>query len=186
MSDDSKMPSANPFIKKNQTHIRNPAPGECILFLDFDGVVHPTDHVINIMAHWDQMKPYIGKTLFLPEKVMLVKRLCHAINAKIVISSAWRNQDWGIDPFMEIFDQLVIGQTPELIEKLGSKGIRQREIGVYLSEMPPIEYVIIDDNAKNFILPNEHLYLTHSNIGITSELVDKIVDDIHTKNLAAE
>lgn len=122
------------------------------------------------------MQPFVGKTVFLPELVSRVLNLCDMLSAKIVLISAWRNQGWGFDPFNEIFAGNVIGQTPEILTQIGQTGVRENEIKDYLKEIDhPVDYIIIDDNEANFNVPNAHLYLTNSNVGITDNLVQMIL-----------
>jgi len=65
----------NPFLTEFKIHLRLPEPHEKVLFLDFDGVVHPI-RTAGIHAHWKQVKDLVGLEIFLEGKVEIVKNIC--------------------------------------------------------------------------------------------------------------
>jgi hypothetical protein len=165
----------NPFMPDDELHIRLPEADERLLFLDFDGVMHP-DKSGKISTKWLEMEPYIGHELFMKDKVALILKLCHELNARIVISSSWRIQGWGFKPFNKIFKNFVIGRTPELILKIGQQGNRQKEIETYLKENDlKNEYAIVDDKRINFLPDNEKVFFTDPESGITDSDARKIM-----------
>jgi len=166
----------NPFIPEEKIHLRLPKQGDKLLFLDFDGVVHPAP-IRDIPVLWCDVKQMIGKTIFLEDKVSLITALCRKNGLKIVVSSTWRNHGWSLNQFNQIFEGLIIGKTPELLLKLVNKDIggREKEIEAYLREIDyKPEYVILDDQADNFFPNNDRVFITHTKTGITAELADQI------------
>jgi hypothetical protein len=166
----------NPFLPPLAFHLRKPLPGESILFLDFDGVVHPI-RTEGVFANWNAMAPLVGKAIFLPDLVARVLRICESANARIVITSAWRTQGWGFEPFNGIFAGNVIGQIPELLRRAGTPGHRELEVNAYLAEISrPINYAILDDKKENFFPDNPRLFLTNPETGITEDLEQQLID----------
>lgn len=138
-----------------------------ILFLDFDGVLHP--------------EPCFDRTQFFCFLPKLENVLREFSSVKIVISSTWRdnrslNELRGF--FSETIRHRVIGTTPhwrdcrELLENFGFQ--HQAEIEAYLRSSPePWEsWIAIDDKPYLFrpFLPN--LIKTKSEIGF-DEVAEK-------------
>lgn len=146
-----------------------------MLFLDFDGVVHPNGFG-HIPTSWEQLKPRIGKDLFLAKLVARVNRICEQCNAPIVISSSWRDADFGYEHFNNIFTGHIIGRTPYIIRRAGEIGGRQKEIHAYLEAIRTTHhYAIIDDQADIFFQKNPRLFLTDPNQGLSEEMTHQII-----------
>lgn len=116
-----------------------------LIFLDIDGVLNNLGSVCafgNPSKHFD------------PVSVALIDKLCREGDAKIVVSSSWRNGDiqrlceslW--DCNAGCLAKRVIGETPDLNCERG------KEVQAWLerNERPP-RYVIIDDDSD--MLPGQ-------------------------------
>lgn len=113
-----------------------------IIFLDIDGVLVSYD---NLLLRDDN-----GDHLFRSNSVEALNMLVAYYEAKIVISSTWRNKRHlhNLEAFQKLFNQRgieaeVIGTTPCL------KGIRGDEINAWLTENPTKRYIILDDETSD-------------------------------------
>ena len=168
------MSADNPFIKKPD-QVRKPYPKEHLIFLDFDGVVHPRPEE-GIPTSWEMVIPLIGKKFFLVEPVRQVLRLCETLNAKVVLTTSWRNKGFHINDINTIFNDLIIGQTPEKFGRMNESGLREREINAFLDEFCDNNpYVIIDDKIHNFTDKTSNLYLTVPDTGLTEGIASEII-----------
>ncbi|WP_426164179.1 HAD domain-containing protein [Pseudoduganella sp. R-32] len=141
-----------------------------ILFLDFDGVLHPfpmrpTD------KHFSQMSS-------------LWKVLDNIPEISVVITSTWREQY----PFTELIELLkaqggdrfaarFVGVTP-ILEGTANyvPGIRQREVETWLAEnkVEHEPYIILDDIEEYFNSTCKNLYLVDGVTGLTDDDVKAI------------
>ena len=113
-----------------------------IVFLDIDGVLNNLGSVVACgipSKHFD------------PVSVRLVAKLCENADAKIVVSSSWRNGDLQ-DLACAGISSRIIDETPHLLD------IRGREIQAWLDEHEDkvTNYVILDDDSdmiagQNFV-----------------------------------
>lgn len=69
-----------------------------LIFLDFDGVLHPAD------ASHDSER-------FRPEKISLVNKIAAYVDARIVLSTAWR-MEGEFEKYNRWFHNRIIGATP--------------------------------------------------------------------------
>lgn len=132
-----------------------------ILFLDFDGVLHPED------AGPDDLFCHVG---------LLDQALQDLPQVQIVVSSTWRE----LHPLNELRASLgplaprVIGQNPvrpyrvQLPERLWSF-VREGECVAWLRENqhPATPWVALDDHAWRFSPHCRNLLLTDSRLGLT-------------------
>lgn len=147
-----------------------------VVFLDIDGVVNtfqfykeppiniPKEKLKFIDGYYVDICSESDLRVSNTQAMILLDRLCHKYNLKIVISSTWRFQynkcckalyNSGLEEDIEI-----IGHTPHLGTERGY------EIQSYLQLHPEItNYIILDDDAD--MLPNQinHLILTNNYIG---------------------
>ena len=140
-----------------------------VVFLDIDGVLN------NVASAAEGID-------ILPEKVILVRRLCQVTGASIVLSSSWRilfdieflrdllyhtglRQRWAGDKPVE-----VIGVTPRLDQ------IRGIEIQKWLDDHQVTDYVIIDDDSDMLEIQMVNFIKTDNNIGLTSRDVDRAIE----------
>lgn len=150
---------------------------KCI-FLDFDGVI------TTLKSKWAIDN----------EKVELVKQICDATGAKIVISSSWRrytleqtleiltNQEkvYGHNPFP--YPEYIVGITSRMYGfKYGERethyaACRGLEINQWLKEHEDVtNYVILDDDSDMLLCQREHFIKTHTLRGISKRDVIKAI-----------
>lgn len=121
-------------IKRNEERVTDqngsPVPDPFVIFLDFDGVLHP--YTRGTFVHLDHFH----------------RLLDHYPSAKVVISSSWRTS-LSLPELRAIFDaeyqHRVIGVTPELPGQS-----RELEIKAYLAKYPATQYVALDDEPDRF------------------------------------
>lgn len=135
-----------------------------ILFLDFDGVLHPDG--IALFSQLPVFETYIQK----------MPRI------EIVISSTWR-EDHSIEKLRGYFSHFVqsriTGVTPSLEDGYDCGG-RQREIHAYLDSaglnIENCTWIAIDDMALFFENGYPHLLLTDSSKGFTEADGDALLE----------
>lgn len=129
----------------------------CLLFLDFDGVVHPL----------------VGAETFLPRCVDCVNDIAAALDARIVLSTAWRGPDW--HRYNALFQDRVIGHTPELLD-LSVRHLRFREILVFLETTgwESMPWLALDDIPEMFP-PGAPLYPVDGEVGLTEADRDRVL-----------
>lgn len=150
---------------------------KCI-FLDFDGVI------TTLKSNWTIDN----------EKVELVKQICDATGAKIVISSSWRrytleqtieaitNEEkvYGHNPFP--YPEYIVDVTSRMYAfKHGNREIhyglcRGVEIDCWLWEHEDVtNYVILDDDSDMLLSQKKHFIKTHALRGISKRDVEKAI-----------
>lgn len=127
-----------------------------VIFLDFDGVLNS-----ECCNH--------GVTL-LPSKLELLRQLVEATDAKIVLSTSWR-EHWSKDPeqcdstggTMDLIFQVhglqIFDKTPVL------PGGREAEIKAWLDQNPVENYVVLDDRLLGADYLNGHFVKTSNYFG---------------------
>lgn len=139
-----------------------------IIFLDFDGVI------TTVRSHW----AIDGK------KCRLIKKLCDAANAKIVISSSWRYNNLEdtikknkLDNW--VLKEYVIDVTERLIMRGSTEGghvgsvPRGVEIDVWLDNNEYKNYVIFDDDSDMLLSQKDNFVKTDSMNGVTLPNIKK-------------
>lgn len=150
-----------------------------IIFLDFDGVI------TTLKSNWNLDK----------EKMELVKQICDATGAKIVISSSWRRYtleqtlelittkqiEKGFQSFL--YPEDVVDITARMYAfKSGNRethyGLyRGVEIGQWLSEHQDVtNYVILDDDSDMLLSQKKHFIKTHTLRGISKRDVKRAIN----------
>lgn len=150
-----------------------------IIFLDFDGVI------TTVKSNWNLDK----------EKMELVKQICDATGAKIVISSSWRRYtleqtlelittkqiENGFQSFL--YPEDVMGITARMYAfKSGNRethyGLyRGVEIEQWLSEHKDVtNYVILDDDSDMLLCQKKHFIKTHALRGISKRDVKRAIN----------
>ncbi|NRR32201.1 hypothetical protein HSX11_18660 [Oxalobacteraceae bacterium] len=144
--------------------------GDTILFLDFDGVLHP-----------DPCRYQSDTLCHLPR---LEKILRDFPDVEVVISSAWR-QDQTIDDLRTYFSadiaQRIIDVTPDwhevqhLFKRIGPYE-RQVEIEGWIEQSgwPQMRWIAIDDRPYWFQPGLENLVCCETKVGLTDELEQDI------------
>lgn len=109
-----------------------------LIFLDFDGVLHPVD------ASHDSER-------FRPEQIALINRIASYVDARIVLSTAWR-MEGEIEKYNRWFQGRIIGATPVNQLDMSQKNPRYHEVLRYLSEnnYRDVPWVAIDDKGGHF------------------------------------
>lgn len=165
-----------------------------IIFLDIDGVLNS----LRTMLVWaGGLMPAIGKDKQFtqeevgldPVAIAMLKLLVKTTDAKIVISSTWR-QGSTLDDFHALFDLygwdtrgVIIGMTP-IIHTPGR--MRGHEIAKYLSSVHQVvEYIIMDDDSDmlpeqkpRFIKTKAEVGLSHNNVEDALKLFGFSVADL--------
>ena len=155
-----------------------------IIFLDFDGVI------TTVKSRW----------MIDPHKCKMIKTICDATDAKIVISSSWRrgnlektieeitNEEivYGNQPFT--IPERVVGVTNRMYsckygvadERYGvCRGV---EIGRYIIEHPDItNYVILDDDMDMLLTQKDNFIQTDGYDGISDKDVIKAIEILNKK-----
>ena len=128
---------------------------EKLLFLDFDGVLHPT--------HFAGESPF-SRSALLEESLTL-------FSPKIVVSSSWRFTH-SIDKLRKMMPShiaaLVVGVTgPAVI----GKHPRFTEIQRYLQGMGPMDWKALDDSYWEFPNPCPQLIRCNPNTGVADRQI---------------
>ena len=136
-------------------------PPKFILFLDFDGVLHP----VRAGEH----------EKFRPEAIHSVNRILDELEANIVLSTAWR-MDFGIEKFNAWFKDRIIDSTPIHELNLQKKNPRFHEVMDFLKsrEWLNVPWIAIDDKRTHFPT-NSPAYITNAVIGITDIDADNVI-----------
>lgn len=144
-----------------------------IIFLDFDGVLHP------------MTPPTVAAPLFC--RAPLLWKILEAVpQAEVVLSTTWRRQR----PFEELVRLVtmgggthlagrLLGATPELpCDELSDEyGSRERECLAWLygNGMPWRNWIAIDDRAYWYSIPQPRLFQTDPYTGLTDDDVERII-----------
>lgn len=128
-----------------------------VIFLDFDGVLNSAKYL--------EEKERFGFAID-PARMVLLKQIVDATDAKIVLSTSWR-EHWSKDPlqcdstgeiinsFFSEFGLQIFDKTPELSTK------RENEIRSWLDTHTDIEgFVILDDRILFAEYLNGHFVKT--------------------------
>lgn len=120
------------------------------LFLDFDGVLHPTAH---------------GSALF--SQLPLLEKVLEDLSCQIVISSSWRFHV-GLNQLREYFSREVQSQIVGVTGKpyIGAYA-RFHEINAYVSENSLIDWRALDDSYWEFPKGCPQLIRCNPNTGLS-------------------
>lgn len=132
-----------------------------LIFLDFDGVLHP------LKANEHER--------FRPEAIYSVNRILDALDAKIVLSTAWR-MDSGIERFNAWFKHRIIGSTPIHELDLTAQHSRFKEVMNFLSDENwlHVPWIAIDDKRTHYP-ESSPAFITDAKVGMTSNDADTII-----------
>lgn len=139
-----------------------------VVFLDIDGVLNSSASLSDGVH-------------IVPDKVIMLRRLCTQVKAKIVISSSWRiahslQEIRTVLRAAGLYGIEVIGVTP-----ISGDGFRGKEIESWLANNDYVsQYVIIDDDSDfmeyqkpRFVQTNDATGLTYREIDIATDLFVK-------------
>jgi HAD domain in Swiss Army Knife RNA repair proteins len=146
-----------------------------IILLDFDDVMNSQ----RTAACWgwgpsnrdgSQVFNNIDDPRLDPVAVALIRKLCESTNAKIVLSTTWRNY-YSIQAFIDMFSKYYDWHDAPVIDKTQRVRItssRECEIVDYLEDHSEITHYVILDNlylrfTKNFVRINGNNGLTYEN-----------------------
>ena len=140
-----------------------------LLFLDFDGVLHP--------KHSDTSDHFCLLANF--ESVM---REFPAV--RIVIASTWR-QAYSLNHIRRMFSQdiaaRIIGLTPDW-EESGDEYVRFREIREFLRShsLTDAQWIAVDDSDFEFPEGCRNLLLCHSQCGLDADAAEALRDRLRS------
>lgn len=169
------------------------------MFLDIDGVLN-TIRYSNYLIDYDEDDTDEDGALFDPEAVENLAEIIKNIpDVKIIISSTWRFKGWdwmnrlwekrqlpgkiySFTPGLEFtrFVDIIHQKYSESVYPYGTRGLEVGEwVRVYAPQNPmQYKYVILDDcnDFPSFYL--EHVILTDPMLGITKEIVAKVIEKL--------
>lgn len=143
-----------------------------IIFLDFDGVVHPVPDT-PLPSRWSEIESEIGRRYFHIPSVGLLNCLCARLDAEIVLISSWRHLEIQLNRFSSLFKHRLVDQTPDCPD-VPLHVRRETEIFTYLDqfESDPA-FVVIDDQSTHYDQLAPHLVCPNSRTGLNqSDVVD--------------
>lgn len=143
-----------------------------ILFLDVDGVLN-TDKT-NLTDPWP-MDPFM---------VLLVDRIVQATGCKVVLSSAWRHSEEGVDKIKAALP--LYGITPTSTHGDRGEEIESWILDYTLTHASPnpndwvlTSYAILDDCEVMQPQQQEHFFKTSFQIGLTEEIANKVIEHLN-------
>lgn len=141
---------------------------ECVLFLDFDGVLHffwPQDDST------DEENQFF---YFVPQFERFIRSFSDTIDFKIVISSTWRDNKTFNQlkaPFSKDIQEMIVGITPNHYDN--SEGSRLREAQEWLdTNQYDGLWIAIDDNADIWYNTPELFFCEN---GLTQAVIDDFI-----------
>lgn len=144
-----------------------------VIFLDFDGVLNSSKYLLRCEAHGVAIDP---------SRMILLKQIVDATNAKIVLSTSWR-EHWSknsrecdsigvlINDIFSKYGLLIWDKTPELHAR------REKEIKSWLDKHPEVKnFVVLDDRLLSADYLNGHFIKTSNYFdGLDEEDVQKVI-----------
>lgn len=136
-----------------------------IVFLDFDGVVHPVPERA-IPSTWKEIEADVGRRFFQVPQLSVLNSLCAEVDAEIVLISSWRMLDLPLSVYGSLFNHRLIEQTPECVD---APLLRRRETEIcrFLSRRPPTPYVILDDQRSHYSRQLPRLVKINGEVGLS-------------------
>lgn len=145
-----------------------------VIFLDFDGVLNSSKYLLNSEAYGVAIDP---------SRMALLKQIVDAADAKIVLSTSWR-EHWSkdlascnstgvlINNIFSEYDLQVYDKTPELHAR------REIEIKSWLDKHPEVKsFVVLDDRLLSADYLNGHFIKTFNYFdGLDETDVQKAID----------
>ena len=169
------------------------------MFLDIDGVLN-TIRYSNYLIDYDEDDTDEDGALFDPEAVENLAEIIKNIpDVKIIISSTWRFKGWdwmnrlwekrqlpgkiySFTPGLEFtrFVDIIHQKYSESVYPYGTRGLEVGEwVRVYAPQNPmQYKYVILDDCNDFPSFYQEHVILTDPMLGITKEIVAKVIEKL--------
>ena len=124
-----------------------------VIFLDYDGVLNDVEYLYKFH---NRPGTHFGKDSLDPTKISLLSNLCHLTGAKVVLTSAWRD-DLATRKYLKSRWAIpIIGATPHKHDQRGLE-IHQWLVDKHFSG----QYIIIDDECSDLDNTQRgHLILT--------------------------
>lgn len=162
------------------------------LFIDIDGVLNTENHIKSLQNKGVDSNDQYGP-LFAPQAVQNLKAIVELTDAKIVISSSWK--EYGVEFLQEMWSECNIpvefySVTPSLILtsyldhiegnsfRLPERYSKGLEINAWLQKNTSgdYRYCIIDD--ENYFLAEQlsHLVTTDAKDGLTEEVAKQVAE----------
>lgn len=142
-----------------------------VLFLDFDGVLHP--------------EPATAEILFCSLPILYAVLVARPA-ARVVVTSDWRLKH-SAEQLSEMlfrgrpeFRDRFAGVTPIFPEYRFEYRGREREIEAWLQINGMTEWIAIDDVAGNFTHGSRRVFLTDYRTGLVSQDIDRLLKRIPT------
>ena len=151
-----------------------------VLFLDIDGVVNtfqlyksvpphlPKDELKFVEEYYVDICSPSQERVSNTQAVILLDKICHDFDLKIVLSSTWRLGHY--EQTVKALRKTGLSEDIEIVGKTEryNSGRRGIEITRYLEEHPGIEdYIILDDDDFDLFEHREHLFVVDTYVGIT-------------------
>lgn len=158
-----------------------------VIFLDVDGVLTSEDYLNGVEFDLSE------------EKIKLLKKIVEQTNAKIVLSSSWKNKTRNfpvLENLLNKNDLEIYDTTPEIkrIRRINHKYMdlpivnidskRGEEINKWVLDHNPESFVILDDNLHNFDKFDLDKHLVQTNYydgGLKEEHVEKALEILNNK-----
>jgi hypothetical protein len=151
-----------------------------VLFLDIDGVCNSRAYLYRLRAKNKKATLWYGID---PEASKLIKRIVKETGCMVVLSSTWRLYADGraqvkreVCHFIDCTKDLQAGAKRGVVER----GIEVQE---WLARHPQVtHYAILDDDAD--FLPDQWLFKTTFNDGITEPIAQAVIDHLNAPERA--
>lgn len=138
-----------------------------VVFLDIDGVLNNSNWAIQM---YDEGVHVYAENLLDERAIRLLQKLIDATDAKIVVSSSWRRDDYAMQCLSDQLKPMEIYDVTPL-----KSSIRGDEISAWLKKHKDVErYVILDDDSD---MGDEitHLIQTTFERGLQPEHIEEAI-----------
>ena len=135
-----------------------------IIFLDFDGVLHPADYLIFKAVDGELVLTSDDRFCWADDLWNLIREFdCH-----VVIHSSWRNS-YTLDQLQGLLPT----ELGKRVVAITTGDSRHQSILAYVEEAKVKKYIILDDAADEFPSDCVELLLCKDNMGISSPEIQK-------------
>lgn len=153
-----------------------------IVFLDFDGVLNTAHYILVMESRKLQCNDEYG-SLFDPASVSYLGRIIDKTDAKIVVTSSWKNLMSYSDILSMWHKRSLPGEVIDVCPIPEGRRKRGDEVDAWISECKEsCQYVILDDmSVDNFNKHQlDHLIVVNPYYGINQETVERAIDILNT------
>lgn len=147
-----------------------------IIFLDIDGVLRTE----NSDRYWSELcnRPIpqsVFDRLFSKESISILNEIIYITDAKVVITSTWRNQHDLRELILKFGLNKFRGEIIDVTRILGSRG---EEIQEWLDTHKVDKYVVIDDSVSDILrhINPKRVVEINPKTGLNDSYFEKIVD----------